>query len=115
MPKWRPIGMSRDTIREQDGDCFLRAIGGCYIDDTIESVVGTNDDHALSLDHIREQCRNKTSHDLHHFTNLITMHRHCNRVRSDTPFVQFLGRDRARMVAELFPRVAPTILALLGG
>lgn len=111
MPKWRPIGQTKPEIYSEDGDCYLRAIGECFIPDSVESVIGTNDDHALSLDHIYEQARHGANH---HASNLITMHRHCNRMRGCTPFVRFIGRAKARQIARQFPRVAPTIMAMLG-
>lgn len=111
MPKWRPVGMSREQIYAQDQDCFLRPLGMCFVPDEVESVVGVNEPHALSLDHIYEQVRHGPINDA---SNLLTMHRHCNRVRGCVPFVKFIGERNAEEIARLFPRVAPTICSLLG-
>lgn len=113
MPRWRPIGCSNKQLFLEDGnECALRAIGRCAVPAEIETVIGENLPQALSLDHIREQAHHGSDH---RPVNLLTMHRHCNRIRGDRPFVQFVGPQNARRIAQLFPRVAPTILACLGG
>jgi 5-methylcytosine-specific restriction endonuclease McrA len=111
MPRWRPIGMTRDAIISQDGnDCVLRLVGRCVLPDDTASVIGENVPEALSLDHIMEQAHHGADH---RASNLLTVHRQCNIVRGSRPFVKFVGRYRAQILAQLCPRVAPTIMACL--
>lgn len=113
MPRWRPRGCSKNELFAQDRyECQLRAVGRCLIPDGVASVVGENLPHALSLDHILEQAHFGSDH---RPENLLTVHRYCNAARGPRPFVQFVGRKNAERLARLVPRVAPTILACLGG
>jgi hypothetical protein len=113
MPRWRPLGCSKSVLFAQDGDCALKVVGRCLIPD-LPGVTGeesANAPHALSLDHIKEQAHFGADH---RPENLLSVHRYCNQVRGKRPFVQFVGRNNARRIADLFPRVAPTIHECLG-
>lgn len=113
MPRWRPIGMSRAQIIAEDGqDCVLRLVGRCVMPADTAPVVGTNEPHSLSLDHIMEQAHHGPNH---HPSNLITVHRMCNTVRGSRPFLKFVGKDNARLLARYAPRVAPTIRRCFSG
>lgn len=112
MPQWRPIGISKARLYAQDGnDCALKVVGRCLLPDAV-ATIGENVPHALSLDHILEQVHFGADH---RPENLLTIHRKCNSVRGARPFVRWIGKDNARTIAELFPRVAPTIRQCLYG
>jgi hypothetical protein len=114
MPRWRPIGISSAELKLQDGDCMYKIAGRCVIPD-MPGVTGSdnsNANNALSLDHIYEQAHFGSDH---RPENLLTVHRVCNSVRGSRSFVRFVGKDGARKIARAVPRVAPTILGLLGG
>jgi hypothetical protein len=114
MPRWRPLGRSAESIKLEDGDCMYKVAGRCVIP-KLPGVIGSehsNANHALSLDHIFEQAH--FGHD-HRPENLLTVHRLCNSIRGPRPFVRYVGKDGAKKIAERVPRVAPTIMSLLGG
>lgn len=112
MPRWRPIGMSKSAIYAQDGnECALKIVGRCLIPE-MGTVIGENEPHSLSLDHIREQAHFGSDH---RPENLLTIHRYCNTMRGCRPFVQWIGKDNARRIAARFPRVAPTIRQCVWG
>jgi 5-methylcytosine-specific restriction endonuclease McrA len=113
MPRWRPIGMSRDQIIADDGaECKLRLVGRCVLPADTVSTIGSNEPHALSLDHILEQANHGPNP---HPSNLITVHRMCNTVRGSRPFLKFVGKNNARILAQMTPRVAPTIRRCFSG